>query len=357
MLFLVGPVSTAKSALATRLMELAQVHPFYTLKVGDEISPTLESPLGLFVTEEAKRMVSERFGIPQSRLTGLMSPWALKHLSAHEGDLSKFEVVRVQPSLLNFNGLAKAQKPETDTQGGIGPILAGLQRTSQGLFELMEIFKFDQDALTPLYPATEERMFMLPENQGPHAHEGFLIGHSNTPDWQTFASKLANAGLISRMFVVNVPYCLRATEEEKIYIQMLRRAGQNPEQCAPGTTALLAKFAVLSRLHKRPTKGRGIKFVLALDGEDDPAKLDLPNFAAQLSADDGKDGVHPRWLAKILSNALTANPLESRTDPVKLLEILSEGLKKENDLCEHLPLIEEEVVPYYVTMLWQPTRF
>jgi serine protein kinase len=45
-----------------------------------DVSPVFESPLGLFDPEAMGREIEERFGIPRRRLTGLMSPWALKRL-------------------------------------------------------------------------------------------------------------------------------------------------------------------------------------------------------------------------------------------------------------------------------------
>ena len=45
-------------------------------------------------------MIGERYGIPRRRLTGLMSPWALKRLEAFGGDISRFSVAKISPSRL-----------------------------------------------------------------------------------------------------------------------------------------------------------------------------------------------------------------------------------------------------------------
>ena len=79
-----------QAALAERLKSLMERQPIYTLKAGEEISPLLESPLGLFDPEQMGDMLEERFGIPRRRLTGLMSPWAVKRLDGFGGDVSKF---------------------------------------------------------------------------------------------------------------------------------------------------------------------------------------------------------------------------------------------------------------------------
>src|SRR3982750_2871830 len=89
-LYLLGPVGGGKSSLAERLKALMEVHPVYVLKAGDEVSPVFESPLGLFDPETMGDEIQKRYGVPRRRLTGLMSPWALKRLDEFHGDVSRF---------------------------------------------------------------------------------------------------------------------------------------------------------------------------------------------------------------------------------------------------------------------------
>src|ERR1700754_4767500 len=93
-LYLLGPVGGGKSSLAERLKSLMEVHPIYVLKAGDEVSPVFESPLDLFDPIMMGSIIEERYGIPRRRLTGLMSPWALKRLDEFDGDISRFKVIK-----------------------------------------------------------------------------------------------------------------------------------------------------------------------------------------------------------------------------------------------------------------------
>src|SRR5207342_627981 len=108
-LYLLGPVGGGKSSLAERLKSLMEVHPIYVLKAGDELSPVFENPLNLFDPVTMGSMVEERYGIPRRRLSGLMSPWCLKRLEEFEGDISRFKVVRLQPSRLRQIAIAKTE--------------------------------------------------------------------------------------------------------------------------------------------------------------------------------------------------------------------------------------------------------
>ncbi|CAM5458337.1 serine protein kinase [Aquamicrobium terrae] len=99
-LYLLGPVGGGKSSLAERLKNLMETHPVYTLKVGDQISPVFESPLGLFDPERMADLLEDKYGIARRRLNGLISPWAAKRLDELAGDISKFSVVKLMPSRL-----------------------------------------------------------------------------------------------------------------------------------------------------------------------------------------------------------------------------------------------------------------
>src|ERR671927_957469 len=106
-LYLLGPVGGGKSSLAERLKALMEVRPIFVLKAGDELSPVFESPLGLFDSETMGAILEDRYGIPRRRLTNLLSPWAIKRLDEFKGDISKFRVVKINPSRMRQIGVAK----------------------------------------------------------------------------------------------------------------------------------------------------------------------------------------------------------------------------------------------------------
>ncbi|MGE8333202.1 MAG: PrkA family serine protein kinase, partial [Pseudomonas putida] len=96
-LYLLGPVGGGKSSLAEKLKQLMEKVPFYAIKG----SPVFESPLGLFNATEDGAILEEEFGISRRYLNTIMSPWATKRLQEFGGDISKFKVVKLYPSILN----------------------------------------------------------------------------------------------------------------------------------------------------------------------------------------------------------------------------------------------------------------
>jgi serine protein kinase len=61
-------------------------------------------------------VLEDRYGIPRRRLTGLMSPWCLKRLDEFGGDLSKFRVVKLNPSRLRQIAVAKTEPGDENNQ-------------------------------------------------------------------------------------------------------------------------------------------------------------------------------------------------------------------------------------------------
>ncbi|MGE7418709.1 PrkA family serine protein kinase, partial [Methylobacterium tarhaniae] len=186
-LYLLGPVGGGKSSLAERLKALMEVHPIYVLKAGNELSPVFESPLVLFDPETMGPMIEERYGVPRRRLTGLMSPWCLKRLDEFGGDISKFKVVKVNPSRLRQIAIAKTEPGDENNQdisSLVGKVdirkletlsqadpdaysySGGLNRANQGILEFVEMFKAPIKMLHPLLTATQDWREGLPALRG-----------------------------------------------------------------------------------------------------------------------------------------------------------------------------------------------
>src|SRR3954453_21317241 len=268
-LYLLGPVGGGKSSLAERLKALMEVNPIYVLKAGDEISPVFESPLGLFDPEQMGPMLEERYGIPQRRLTNLLSPWAIKRLDEFKGDISKFRVVKINPSRMRQIAVAKTEPGDENNQdisSLVGKVdirkletlsqsdpdaysySGGLNRASQGVLEFVEMFKAPIKVLHPLLTATQEGNYKGTEGFGAIPFDGVVLAHSNESEWKAFKNNKNNEAFLDRIYIVKVPYCLRVSDEIKIYDKLVRNSSLSQAPCAPGTLKMMAQFAVLSRV-------------------------------------------------------------------------------------------------------------
>src|SRR5258705_10351582 len=78
-------------------------------------------------------------------------------------------------------------------------------------------------------------------------YQGLIIAHSNESEWQSFRANKNNEAFLDRISGIKVPYCLRVTEEKRIYEKLLASSELKDAAIAPGTRQMLAPFSVLTR--------------------------------------------------------------------------------------------------------------
>lgn len=378
-LYLLGPVGGGKSSLAERLKEMMERCPIYVLKAGDEVSPIFESPLGLFDPASMGAVLEERYGIPQRKLTGRMSPWAIKRLDEFGGDISKFSVVKLAPSRLRQECVAKTEPGDENNQdisSLVGKVdirkleffgqndadaysySGGLNRTTQGLLEFVEMFKAPIKMLHPLLTATQDGTYVGTENVGALPYQGIIIAHSNESEWQSFRSNKNNEAFLDRICVIQVPYCLRVAEERKIYEKLLASSEVGDAPCAPGTLEMLARFSVLTRLKEHENSNLFSKMRI-YDGETlkdtDPHAKTLQEYRDAAGINEGMDGTSTRFAYKVLSETFNYDNNEVAADPVHLMYVLEQAIRREQlpeeTEDQYIEFIKEELGPRYAEFI------
>jgi serine protein kinase len=378
-LYLLGPVGGGKSSLAERLKALMEMHPIYVLKAGNEISPVFESPLGLFDPEQMGEMLETEYGIPRRRLTGLLSPWCIKRLDEFGGDISKFRVVKLNPSRQRQIAIAKTEPGDENNQdisSLVGKVdirrletlsqndpdaysySGGLNRANQGLLEFVEMFKAPIKMLHPLLTATQEGNYVGTENIGALPFSGMILAHSNEAEWQTFKSNRNNEAFIDRIFVIKVPYCLRVAEEQSIYTKLIAGSELADAVCAPFTLEMLARFSVLSRLREHPNSNLFSK-MRVYDGESlrevDPRARSMQEYRDAAGVDEGMDGISTRFAFKVLAATFNHDATEVSADPVHLMYVLEQAIRREQFADEtekrYLEFIKGELAPRYAEFI------
>ena len=187
-MYLLGPVGGGKSSLAERLKALMEKHPDLCPEGRQGNQPGVRKPARPVRSERMGDMLEKRYGIPQRRLTGLMSPWCdqaarrvrRRHLTIHRGR-------KLQPSRLRQIGIAKTEPGDENNQdisSLVGKVdirklellrqndadaysySGGLNRAKQGILEFVEMFKAPIKMLHPLLTATQESNYIGTENIG-----------------------------------------------------------------------------------------------------------------------------------------------------------------------------------------------
>lgn len=374
-LYLLGPVGGGKSSIAERLKDLVEKVPFYAI----EGSPVHESPLSLFSYDEDGPILEEKYGIPGRYLKTIMSPWAIKRLKEYNGDIRQFKVIKIYPSRLNQIAIAKTEPGDENNQdisSLVGKVdirkleeysqddpdaysySGGLCLANQGILEFVEMFKAPIKVLHPLLTATQEGNFNGTEGLSSIPFEGIILAHSNESEWVSFKNNKNNEAFIDRIYVVKVPYCLRADEEIDIYDKLLRNSSLSEAPCAPDTLKMLAQFSILSRL-KEPENSNIFSKMRVYNGENikdtDPKAKSYQEYKDYAGVDEGMTGLSTRFAFKVLSRVFNFDHSEVAANPVHLLYVLEQQIEREQFPSEvrerYLYFIKGIITPRYIEFI------
>ena len=374
-LYLLGPVGGGKSSIAEKIKDLMENIPFYAIKG----SPVYESPLGLFDPEEDGEVLMQEYGIAKRYLKGIISPWASKRLNEYSGDIEKFRVVKLYPSILNQVAIAKTEPGDENNQdisSLVGKVdirkleeypqqdpdaysfSGALCRANQGLMEFVEMFKAPIKVLHPLLTATQEGNYNSTEGMGSIPFNGIILAHSNESEWQSFKNNKTNEAFIDRVNIVKVPYCLRISEEVKIYQKLLQDSSLSQAPCAPDTLNMLAQFSILSRL-KEPENSNVYSKMRIYNGENlkdtDPKAKPIQEYKDYAGVDEGMNGLSTRFAFKILSKVFNFDPSEIAANPVHLMHVLEREIEQQQYSKElqdkYVGFIKEYISPKYIELL------
>ena len=374
-LYLLGPVGGGKSSLAEKLKSLVEKIPFYAIKG----SPVHESPLGLFSLEEDGAILEDDYGIPRRYLNTIMSPWAVKRLHEFNGDITKFKVVKLRPSVLRQVAVAKTEPGDENNQdisSLVGKIdirkleqysqddpdaysySGGLCLANRGLLEFVEMFKAPIKVLHPLLTATQEGNYKGTEGFGAIPFDGIVMAHSNESEWSAFKNNRNNEAFLDRIYTVKVPYCLRVSDEVRIYEKLLTNSSLSHAPCAPDTLKMMAQFAVLSRV-KEPENSSLFSKMRVYDGENlkdtDPKAKSYQEYRDYAGVDEGMNGLSTRFAFKVLSKVFNFDHREVAANPVHLMYVLEQQIAQEQyppeNEAKYLAFIKEFLAPRYAEFI------
>lgn len=386
-LYLLGPVGGGKSSLSERIKALMEKHAMYVLYDENEtnpelkLSPVFESPLALFNPNNPDdAAVLNEYGIPLSYAgRSPLSGWAqqkLDEFKANDLDFSAFKVVKLYPNKDRQIGIMKVEPGDENNQD-VSVLIGktdlrklekfpqnhpyaysysgGLNRTTQGLMEFAEMFKANIKTLNPLLMATQDRSYKGTEAIPALPYGGVIMAHSNESEWETFRNNKSNEAFLDRVFIVNVPYCLRYDEEERIYQKMLNSSVLRDVRVAPGTLKMLSQWSVLTRL-KSPENSTIAAKLAVYNGEN--VKDKMPNvksheeYVEAAGPREGMAGMSTRFAFKVLSSVINFRPEELQANPVDLMFVLTEALKKEG-----LPPETQQAYENFIKEILQPKYF
>ena len=295
------------------------------------------------------------------------------------GDISQFKVVKRYPSILDQIAIAKTEPGDENNQdisALVGKVdirklehfaqndpdayaySGSLCLANQGLMEFVEMFKAPIKVLHPLLTATQEGNYNGTEGISALPFNGMILAHSNESEWQTFKNNKNNEAFLDRVYIVKVPYCLRVSEEVKIYDKLIENSELATAPCAPGTLETLAKFVSLSRI-KEPENSSIYSKMRVYDGESlkdtDPKAKSYQEYRDYAGVDEGMNGLSTRFAFKILSRVFNFDHAEVAANPVHLFYVLEQQIEREQFNAElqerYLSHLKGYLTPQYVEFI------
>jgi serine protein kinase len=204
-----------------------------------------------------------------------------------------------------------------------------------------------------LLTATQEGNYKGTEGFGAIPFDGVILAHSNEAEWQSFKSDRNNEAFLDRIYIVKVPYCLRVSDEVKIYDKLLRNSSLSNAPCAPNTLKMMAQFAVLTRI-KEPENSNIFSKMRVYDGESlkdvDPKAKSYQEYRDFAGIDEGMTGLSTRFAFKVLSKVFNFDGAEVAANPVHLLYVLEQQIERE----QFAPETESKLMSYIKEYLAAP---
>lgn len=382
-IYLLGPVGGGKSSLAEALKKLMEKHPIYTVQAKNETlsnergidvwetSPINETVLGMFDKDRYGETLTTEYGIPERYLGGIASAWLTKRLSECGGDLEQVRVVKKWPSILTQTAIAKTEPGDENNQdisSLVGKVdirkledfsqddpdaysyAGGLNMGNQGVMEFVEMFKAPIKMLHPLLTATQEGNYNGTQGFGAIPFDGIILAHSNESEWEAFRQDKKNEAFLDRVYMVNVPYCMRIDEEIEIYEKLLAGSQLSEAKVAPGTLEMLATWSVLTRLDN-PENSNIYSKARIYNGENlkdiDPKAKSISEYRQMAGVAEGMNGMSTRFAFKILSRVFNYDTDEVAANPVHLLHVLETAIERE----QFLPETAERYTEFLKTIL------
>ncbi len=209
-----------------------------------------------------------------------------------------------------------------------------LNKANRGIMEFQEMLKCDEKFLWNLLSLTQEGNFKAGRFALISADE-LIIAHTNESEYQAFSANKKNEALRSRMIVMHIPYNLKVSEEEKIYLKMIGQSDMSHMHIAPHALRAAAIFSILTRLKESKKQGMDlVKKMRMYDGEEVEGykEADLKEMQSE-HPEEGMTGIDPRYVINRISSALIKQNLEC-INALDVLRALKEGMDQHSSISK-----------------------
>lgn len=168
------------------------------------------------------------------------------------------------------------------------------------------MLKSDERFLYALLDLAQDRVIKSPRFPNVSADE-VILAHTNLAEYNRYVNDPRNEAIRDRMYVIQVPYATRVSDERRIHEKLIGQSEQVRKasvHISPQTLDAAAQFAVLTRI-KASAKHSKLQKMKVYDGQevDGVTSRDIKELKAEFR-DEGMSGISPRYIIDSLSMAL-----------------------------------------------------
>jgi len=334
-LLLIGPPGSAKSTIVNMfkviLEEWTQKHPIPAIKD----CPVHDNPL--YAIPYNKRQEIKRYGINIGDEL-LPCPICQKKLQEIEWEDLEIEFISfsrtrgigiatyapMDPNtaddsvLIGNISLAKLAQYKEETDPRVWSYTGVLQTGNRGLVEFVEMLKAKTEHLNILLTASQDKMIVL-KNLPAMYLDIIIVGHTNQPEYEKFASRPDTEAFRDRLYIVKVPYNL----DYKAEIKILRKLVYPSIPTDPLVYKALAYYTVATRLAKYSEDLNTLKKLIDLMDQENKSEEALKIRKKAIQEEWGFSGLSPRKSAELLSTLMV-----KYSEGLSVVDVL-EGIKSE----------------------------
>ena len=198
---------------------------------------------------------------------------------------------------------------------------------NRGIVEFVEVLKLDVAFLYDLLGASQEHR-IKPKKFAQTDIDEVIIGHTNEAEYKKLLANEFMEALRDRTIKIDIPYITRLSEEVRIYEKSFASGKVKGKHVAPHTLEIAAMWAILTRLEDPKKHNLTLLQKLKLyDGKVLPGYTqDTVKELRKDTKREGMDGISPRFVQDMLSNALVRYE-EPTLNPFMVMNEIERGLK------------------------------
>ena len=242
-LYLLGPVGGGKSSLGERLKALMEKEPIYVLKAGSELSPVFESPLGLFDPDTMADTLLESLRHSAPRADRHRQPLGAEAAGGgrrRPAELPGRQALPVPPQagrdrqnrawvtttirtsrLLSARSISESSRATARTTRTPTASQAASTGRTRGFSNSSRCSRRRSRCFIRCSPRRRRATISAPRTSARSPSRASSSPIPTRRSGQTFRNNRTNEAFLDRVSVVKVPYCLRVTEESKIYHKLI----------------------------------------------------------------------------------------------------------------------------------------